>query len=122
MSSDSAVAKLAVGYVRTSSEDPGLAEEQACRVRSWGKTNSVELVMLEEHGRSAFSNDAHLADRLIAATRVHGRSPDFVVVDDLSRLSRDVWTNLSIVARLEHAGMRVVSLSEATSSHGGCGQ
>jgi DNA invertase Pin-like site-specific DNA recombinase len=74
-----------------------------------------EFNVLEEHvysdeARSGAQWDRPGLERLKAAA--HARQFEVVLVDDLSRLARDNYLMLTLMAELEFAGVRVVSVAD----------
>src|SRR3972149_11455773 len=102
-------------YARYSSENqrPESLEDQitACRRLAVQR----EFTVLGEHiyadqAQSGARRDRHGLASLLAAAQ--GRQFDLVLVDDLSRLARDNYLMLSLLAELHFNGVRVVSVAD----------
>jgi DNA invertase Pin-like site-specific DNA recombinase len=75
-------------------------------------------VILEEHIYADQAQSGARRDRpaaLLAAGQ--HRAFEIVLVDDLSRLARDNYLMLSVLAELHFAGVRVVSVADGLDSH-----
>src|SRR3972149_8435056 len=107
-------------YARYSSENqrPESLEDQitACRRLAMQR----EFTVLGEHiyadrAESGARRDRHGLASLLAAAQ--GRQFDLVLVDDLSRLARDNYLMLSVLAELHFEGVRVVSVADGLDSN-----
>jgi len=107
-------------YARYSSENqrPESIEDQiaACR----GLAAQREFTVLEDHiyrdqAQSGARRDRHGLASLLAGAQ--GRQFDLVLVDDLSRLARDNYLMLSVLAELHFEGVRVVSVADGLDSN-----
>ena len=107
-------------YARYSSENqrPESIQDQiaACR-RLAGQRG---FTILEEHiytdqAQSGARRDRQGLAALLAAGQI--RAFELVLVDDLSRLARDNYLMLSVLAELHFAGVHVVSVADGLDSH-----
>lgn len=107
-------------YARYSSENqrPESIEDQvgACRRLAGQQGFSI----LEDHiyadqAKSGARRDREALSALLAASR-HGQF-EVVLVDDLSRLARDNYLMLSVLAELSFQGIRVVSVADGLDSN-----
>ena len=107
-------------YARYSSENqrPESIEDQiaACRrlatQRNW---TIVEDHIYTDEAQSGARRDRQGLTALLAAAQ--GRLFDVVLVDDLSRLARDNYLMLTVLAELQFAGVNVVSVADGLDSH-----
>ena len=106
-------------YARYSSENqrPESIEDQisACRRLASNK----KFTILEEHIYSDYAQSGSRKDRiglnaLLTASQQHPF--DVVLVDDLSRLARDNFLMLSVLADLNFEGVRVISVADGLDS------
>jgi len=109
-----------LAYARYSSENqrPESIEDQvaACR-RLAGQR---EFTIAEEHIYCDQAQSGARKDRPGLATLLssaQGGQFQVVLVDDLSRLARDNYLMLSVLAELHFAGVRVVSVADGLDSH-----
>ncbi len=106
-------------YARYSSENqrPESIEDQiaACRrvAAAQGLTVLEDQIYADE-AKSGARRDREALTALLAAGQ--GRQFDVVLVDDLSRLARDNYLMLSILAELHFEGIRVVSVADGLDS------
>ena len=106
-------------YARYSSENqrPESIEDQisACRrlASERGFTVLDDHIYADKAQSGARKDRQGLADLLAAA---QGGQFDVVLVDDLSRLARDNYLMLSIMAELHFEGVRVVSVADGLDS------
>jgi DNA invertase Pin-like site-specific DNA recombinase len=106
-------------YARYSSENqrPESIDDQisACRkfARDHGYTVSDEHVFSDQAASGARKDRTGLATLLAAAET---RAFAIVLVDDLSRLARDNYLMLSVLAELRFSGVRVVSVADGLDS------
>jgi site-specific DNA recombinase len=111
---------LAAIYARYSSENqrPESIEDQvaACRrlAGQRGFTIVEDYVYSDQAQSGARKDRPGLAALLSSAER---RQFQVVLVDDLSRLARDNYLMLSVLAELHFAGVRVVSVADGLDSH-----
>ena len=107
-------------YARYSSENqrPESIEDQIQACRHLASSNNFTI--LENHIYSDYAQSGSRKDRnglnaLIAASHEHPF--DVVLVDDLSRLARDNFLMLSILADLNFEGIRVISVADGLDSN-----
>lgn len=107
-------------YARYSSENqrPESIEDQVAACRRFAAQRGFTL--LEEHLYTDQAQSGARRDRpglvaLLAAGQQ--RAFEIVLVDDLSRLARDNYLMLSVLAELQFAGVRVVSVADGLDSH-----
>lgn len=107
-------------YARYSSENqrPESIEDQVAACRRLASDR--DLTILEEHiyadkARSGARTDRPGLTSLLAAAP--SREFSVVLVDDLSRLARDNYLMLSILAELHFEGIRVVSVADGLDSN-----
>lgn len=104
-------------YARFSSEKQNaLSIDQQIRKCS-DYANSQGLCVLNAHiyadeAISGATDDRAGLQKLLLATRQKPRPFDVVLVDDTSRLSRDLANSLDIVKQMKFAGIRVVFISQ----------
>ena len=106
-------------YARYSSENQRLEsiEDQVSAGRKLAASQGLSI--LEDHiytdeAQSGARSDRDGLNGLVEAAR--GRQFEAVVVDDLSRLARDNYLMLSVMAELEFEGVRVVSVADGIDS------
>ncbi len=106
-------------YARYSSENqrPESIEDQVAACRALAARQG--LAVLDEHvyadqAQSGARSDREGLSALVAAARE--RQFEVVVVDDLSRLARDNYLMLSVLAELHFEGVRVVSVADGLDS------
>lgn len=103
--------KIAIGYVRHSTEDQRLSESaQRAAIGAWAAREGVTVVAW--HVDAGVSGGADLADRpalaaALAALRVHGAG--VLAVAKRDRLARDTMIAGMIDRAVEQAGARVVT-------------
>ena len=109
------MAMRAAIYARYSSENqrPESIDDQvsSCRKLAAQRAFTVDdsLVFSDEATSGARSDRKGLAALLVAS---EAKRFDVVLVDDLSRLARDNYLMLSIMAELHFSGVRVVSVAD----------
>ena len=111
---------LAAIYARYSSENqrPESIEDQVAACRRLAGQRGFTIV--EEHIYSDQAQSGARKDRPgLAALLSAAERGQFqvVLVDDLSRLARDNYLMLSVLAELHFAGARVVSVADGLDSH-----
>jgi len=107
-------------YARYSSENqrPESIEDQISACRRLAAQR--EFTVLDDHlyrdqAQSGARRDRHGLASLLAAAQE--RQFDLVLVDDLSRLARDNYLMLSVLAELHFEGVRVVSVADGLDSN-----
>lgn len=107
-------------YARYSSENqrPESIEDQITACRRLASQRG--FAVLEDHiytdqAQSGARRDRHGLGALLTAGQAH--QFDIVLVDDLSRLARDNYLMLSVLAELHFAGIRVVSVADGLDSN-----
>lgn len=114
----------AIGYVRVSSDDQVKGrslDEQERALRDWCAREGVALVeIFREEGKTARSRDRSELGRALAYAKAHATALRYFVVDDLSRLARDVVDQLSIMRELGALGVETatVMLRLTNDAHG----
>ncbi len=111
---------LAAIYARYSSENqrPESIEDQVAACRRLAGQRGFTVV--EDHVYSDQAQSGARKDRQgLAALLSSAQGGQFqvVLVDDLSRLARDNYLMLSVLAELHFAGVRVVSVADGLDSH-----
>jgi DNA invertase Pin-like site-specific DNA recombinase len=111
---------LAAIYARYSSENqrPESIEDQVAACRRLAHQRRFTIV--EDHIYSDQAQSGARKDRQgLAALLTAAQTGRFqvVLVDDLSRLARDNYLMLSVLAELHFAGVRVVSVADGLDSH-----
>jgi site-specific DNA recombinase len=111
---------LAAIHARYSSENqrPESIEDQVAACRRFAGQRGFTIV--EDHIYSDQAQSGARKDRQgLAALLSSAASGQFqvVLVDDLSRLARDNYLMLSVLAELHFAGVRVVSVADGLDSH-----
>ena len=108
-------AQLAAIYARYSSENQREESivDQIASCRAWAEAHAVKVLEAHIYSDSAESGASHHRAGLLAlkGAAEQGRF-GVVIVDDLSRLARDNTYMLSLIADLDYAGVRVVSVAE----------
>ncbi len=106
-------------YARYSSENqrPESIEDQVAACRRLAGQRGFSI--LEDHiyadqAQSGARRDRQGLSALVAAAQ--GNQFDLVLVDDLSRLARDNYLMLSVIAELHFEGVRVVSVADGLDS------
>jgi site-specific DNA recombinase len=107
-------------YARYSSENqrPESIEDQVAACRRLAAQRGFTI--LDDHVYADQAQSGARKDRpALAALLAAGqhRAFDLVLVDDLSRLARDNYLMLSILAELHFVGVRVVSVADGLDSH-----
>lgn len=107
-------------YARYSSENqrPESIEDQISSCRRL--PNEREFTVAEDHIYSDYAFSGSRKDRdglnaLLAASENHPF--DIVLVDDLSRLARDNYLTLSVIANHDFQGIRIVSVADSLDSN-----
>ena len=107
-------------YARYSSENqrPESLADQIAACRRLAAERGVTI--LEDHiytdqAQSGARRDRQGLTALVAAAQ--GRLFDVVLVDDLSRLARDNYLMLTVLAELQFAGVNIVSVADGLDSH-----
>lgn len=106
----------AIGYVRVSSQEQrygrGLGTQEAA-IRAYCQQNGLRLVSVArdeaKSGSNGLDTRVGLADALHA---LEGGTASVLVVDDYSRLARDLILQETTIQQLAAAGVRVVSVTE----------
>ena len=111
---------LAAIYARYSSENqrPESIEDQVAACRRMA--NQRGFTILEDHIYSDEAQSGARKDRQGLAMLLNSAQMgqfQVVLVDDLSRLARDNYLMLSVLAELHFAGVRVVSVADGLDSH-----
>lgn len=107
-------------YCRFSSDEqnPRSLDDQERMVRAWAAANGYTIAehIFSDAGVSGARTDREGLQRMLALAT--GKRPPFraILVDDLSRLSRDQWALGGILGALAQAGVRVVDASSGTAS------
>lgn len=107
-------------YARYSSENqrPESIEDQIATCRGLAKERGFTI--LDEHiyadqAQSGARRDRQALSNLVAAAQNH--QFDVVLVDDLSRLARDNYLMLSVIAELHFEGVRLISVADGLDSN-----
>jgi site-specific DNA recombinase len=109
--------KYCAVYARFSSEKQNaLSIDQQIR-KCHEYADRQALTVLSEHvyfdeAISGATNARDGLQRLLAAAKQHQRPFDTILIDDTSRLSRDLASSLEIVKHMKFAGVRVVFVSQ----------
>lgn len=107
-------------YARYSSENqrPESIEDQIAACRRLAAERGFTVVadhIYADQARSGARRDREGLAALVAAAQ--NSQFDVVLVDDLSRLARDNYLMLSVLAELHFEGVRVVSVADGLDSH-----
>jgi site-specific DNA recombinase len=105
------------GYARYSSDrqSPVSIEDQFRKLREFAQQQSwrvLENHLYSDEAVSGATDDRAGLKRLLAAATDPKRPFDIVLVDDTSRLSRDLENSLHISKQLKFAGVRIVFVSQ----------
>ena len=106
-------------YARYSSENqrPESIEDQIASCRKLAQDKGITVDdrhVYSDHATSGSRRDRDGLNALLEASRNH--SFDIVLVDDLSRLARDNFFMLSVLADLNFAGINVISVADGLDS------
>lgn len=106
----------AIGYVRVSSQEQrygrGLGTQEAA-IRAYCKQIGLRLVSVARDKAKSGSNGLDTRVGLAEALRAcEAGSADVLVVDDYSRLARDLILQETTIQQLAAAGVKVVSVTE----------
>ena len=104
-------------YARFSSEKQNALsiDQQIRKCREFASTHSLRVLdphVYADEAISGATDDRAGLKRLLSAVRERPRPFDVVLVDDTSRMSRDLEQSLGIMKRLKFAGVRVVFVSQ----------
>ncbi len=107
-------------YARYSSESqrPESIEDQIASCRRLAKQRDfsvLENCIFADYAVSGSRTDRHALNELLAAGR--NREFDVVLVDDLSRLARDNFLMLSVMAEFNFAGIGIISVADGLDSN-----
>ena len=106
----------AVIYCRVSTKEQvqnlSLGTQQTRCVDFCTSNNWAVLKIFRDEGESAKTTDRTRFKEMLAFCKAKQNAVDFVVVHDLSRFSRDMEDQVSVIADLENAGVRLRSVSE----------
>ena len=107
-------------YARYSSENqrPESIEDQVSACRRMAAENNFTIAenhIYSDQAQSGSRKDRHGLNALLASSRNHPF--EIVLVDDLSRLARDNFLMLSILADLSFEGIRVISVADGLDSN-----
>lgn len=104
-------AKLAIGYVRVSTDDQALGPEaQRAALAKWATANGVTLVSVHED--RGISGAAQIADRpglLAALVALRETGAGMLLIAKRDRLARDPIVSAMAEAMAERSGARIVS-------------
>ena len=108
----------AFGYARVSSDEEdgnnASIDSQVEAIRNWCERENIELVRtFEEPNVSGRKLVRKQFDRMISEATSAGHPVDMIFVYALSRFARRLITQLNTEAKLELAGVKLVSLTEA---------
>lgn len=104
----------------TDRQDARSIDDQVRRCRAWAEARQLEVVAEEKDEAISGATMLRLGlQRLLAASRARPRPFDTVLVDDLSRLSRDLGDTWRIIFEdLAAAGVRVIDCNTGMASDG----
>ena len=107
-------------YARYSSENqrPQSIEDQISTCRKFAIENDFSIdenQIYSDEAKSGASSDRHDLNTLSAAARDH--QFQIVLVDDLSRLARNNFLMLTVLADLSFEGIRVISVADGSDSN-----